>query len=183
VYLTVVTLGLLSRAGLLILPPSLHSVENWYVIAACIVLFAIEFVADKITFVDLVWNALQTVVRVPVAALLAYGASTELPLETRVMVTLLGGAIALAAHSGKIAARTAVSHSPEPISNVALSIGEDGFAVFMIWLASRHPYLAVSVVSVAVLIVIALLRHIVRSFRALFRGAQSDLSKIFSANE
>jgi hypothetical protein len=161
----------------------LQSVENWYVIAACIVLLAIEFVADKTPFVDLLWNALQTFVRIPVAALLAYGASAQLPLVARLVATLLGGAIALAAHSGKIAARTAVSHSPEPFSNIALSIGEDGFAVFLIWLASRHPYWTASVVTVALLTVIAMLRYIVRSFRALFQSAKSDLFDVLAIGE
>jgi hypothetical protein len=182
VYLTVFALGLLVRAGLLTLPPSLHSVASWSVIVPCAILFLIEFVADKIPILDLVWNALQTFVRVPVAALLAYGATTQLSPGTQVIATVLGGAIALAAHSGKIAARTAVSHSPEPFSNIALSIGEDGFVVFITWFASRHPYWASVIVLTALLIVLSLLRFMIRSVRALFSSAEQAVSNAFHSD-
>ena len=176
VYLTVAMLGLLSRTGFLTLPPSLHSVVSWYVIVPCAALFAIEFVADKIPVLDLVWNALQTFVRVPVAALLAYGATNQLSPELQAIATLVGGAIALAAHGGKIAARTAVSHSPEPFSNIALSVAEDGFVVFLTWFMSRHPFWAVTIVMAALLIVLSVVRFVVRSVRALFRGAEKAVS-------
>ena len=182
VYLTVAVLGLLVRAEVLVLPPSLNSVSNWYVIAVCGILFAIEFIADKIPILDLVWNALQTFVRVPVAALLAYRATTQLSPGMQVLATFLGGAIALAAHSGKIAARTAVSHSPEPFSNIALSVGEDAFVVFLTWVASKHPYWASFIVLTALLIVAAFLRFAFRSVRALFRGAQQAVSNVFCSD-
>jgi hypothetical protein len=176
VYLTVAVLGGLARAGMLALPASLHSLSSWYVIVPCLALFAIEFVADKVPIVDLVWNALHTFVRVPIAALLAYGATTHLSPEMQAIATLLGGAIALAAHSGKIAARTAVSHSPEPISNIALSLGEDAFVVFLTWFATRHPYAASVIVLVALLMVLSLIRFVFRSVRALFRGAEEAVT-------
>lgn len=181
VYLTVAVLGLLVRAGVLVLPPSLHSVASWYVIVACAILFVIEFVADKIPILDLVWNALHTFVRVPVAALLAYGATSQLSPGIQILATFLGGAIALAAHSGKIAARTAVSHSPEPFSNIALSLGEDGFVVFLTWFATRHPYWTSFIVLTALLIVLSFLRFVFRSVRALFRGAEQAVSNAASS--
>jgi Domain of unknown function (DUF4126) len=176
VYLTVAMLGVLARGGVLALPASLHSLSSWYVIVPCLVLFAIEFVADKVPIVDLVWNALHTFVRVPIAALLAYGATTQLSPEMQAVATLLGGAIALAAHGGKIAARTAVSHSPEPFSNIALSLGEDAFVIFLTWFATRHPYAASIIVLVALLIVLSLVRFVFRSVRSLFRGAEEAVS-------
>ena len=176
VYLTVAVLGGLARAGMLALPASLHSLSSWYVIVPCLALFAIEFVADKVPIVDLVWNALHTFVRVPIAALLAYGATAQLSPEMQAIATLLGGAIALAAHSGKIAARTAVSHSPEPFSNIALSLGEDAFVVFLTWFATRHPYAASVIVLVALLMVLSLIRFVFRSVRALFRGAEEAVT-------
>src|SRR4029077_8482585 len=78
VYATVATLGLIARAGVLPLPPSLAVLANWYVIGVCAVLFAIEFFADKIPAFDLIWNALHTFIRVPVAALIAYRATAAL---------------------------------------------------------------------------------------------------------
>jgi hypothetical protein len=176
VYLTVAVLGLMVRTGILALPASLHSVASWWVIVPCLALFAIEFVADKIPIFDLVWNALQTFVRVPIAALLAYGATSQLSPEMQAMATLAGGAIALAAHGGKIAARTAVSHSPEPFSNIALSLGEDGLVVFLTWFATRHPYWSSIIVLTAVLIVLSVLGFVIRSVRALFRGAEQAVS-------
>ena len=144
-------------------------------IVPCAILFVIEFFADKIPIFDLVWNALQTFVRVPVAALLAYGAAMQLSPGMQLMTAILGGAIALAAHSGKIAARAAVSHSPEPFSNIILSVGEDVFVVFLTWFATRHPYWSSIIVLIALLIILSVLRYVIRSVRALFRGAEKVL--------
>ena len=89
--------------------------------------FAVEFFADKIPAFDLIWNALHTFIRVPVAAVLAYQASAALsPLE-QMAATIAGGLIALAAHGGKTAARAAVTPSPEPFSNMTLSLAEMGW--------------------------------------------------------
>ena len=107
VYATVATLGLLAHAGVLNLPPALNLLTSWWVIGASGVLFAIEFFADKIPAFDLFWNALHTFVRVPVAALIAYGATAQLSPEKQMLATLAGGIIALAAHGGKTAVRAA----------------------------------------------------------------------------
>src|SRR6476661_3412194 len=125
-YATVAALGLLARFGHLPLPPGLQLLESWAVIAASTALFSIEFFADKIPAFDLIWNALHTFIRVPVAALLAYRASATLSPWEQLFVAAAGGAIAFAAHGGKTAARTVVTASPEPFSNTALSLGEDG---------------------------------------------------------
>src|ERR1035441_9709093 len=145
VYATVATLGLLTHAGVLLLPPALHLVTSWYVIAASGALFAIEFFADKVPAFDLIWNALHTFIRIPVAALLTYQATSALPPWEQLSPSAAGGAIALAAHGGKIAARAAVTASPEPFSNMALSAGEDVLAVSLTWLATRQPYIAASI--------------------------------------
>jgi len=176
VYLTVAALGLLSRTGVLVLPASLHAVASWYVIIPCAILFVIEFVADKIPIFDLVWNSLQTFVRIPIAAVLAYGATSQLSPGMQLTAAILGGAIALAAHGGKIAARTAVSHSPEPFSNIALSMGEDALVVFLTWIVSRHPLLATIIVLIALLIILVLVQFVIRSVRALFTGAEQAVS-------
>src|SRR5919109_4961912 len=146
VYATVATLGLLSRAGVLALPSSLHLVETWPVIGVCAVMFVIEFFADKIPAFDLVWNALHTFVRVPIAALLAFRATAQLSSTDQLLAALAGGLIALAAHGGKTAVRAAVTPSPEPLSNISLSLVEDVAAVGLTWLATRHPYFAATAV-------------------------------------
>ena len=172
VYATVATLGLLTHAGLLDLPSS------WWVIGASGALFAIEFFADKIPAFDLFWNALHTFVRVPVAALIAYGAASQLSPEKQLLATLAGGAIALLAHGGKTAARVAVTPSPEPVSNFVLSAGEDTLAVFLTWLATQHPIAAALIVAAFLAAIVVVMRWIVRAMtramRNLFRGADDE---------
>ncbi|MGA9963896.1 MAG: DUF4126 domain-containing protein [Terriglobales bacterium] len=177
VYATVATLGLLAHAGVLPLPPSLQLLSSWWVIAASGALFAIEFFADKIPAFDLIWNALHTFIRIPVAALLAYRATASLSPSEQLIATVAGGAIALAAHGGKTAVRAAVTPSPEPFSNMALSLGEDGLAIFLTWFATQHPYSAIAVVSLLLLVIVVLTRWVVRSLRALLRGAERELAK------
>jgi hypothetical protein len=177
VYATVATLGLLARAGVLPLPPTLQLLSSWWVIAASGALFAIEFFADKIPAFDLIWNALHTFIRIPVAALLAYRATASLSPSEQLIATVAGGAIALAAHGGKTAVRAAVTPSPEPFSNMALSLGEDGLAIFLTWFATQHPYGAIAIVSLLLLVIVVLARWVVRSLRALFRGAEHELAK------
>lgn len=176
VYATVATLGLLAHAGMLALPSGLHVLSSWWVIAAAGVLFAIEFFADKIPAFDLFWNALHTFVRIPVAALIAYGATSQLSPEKQLLATLAGGAIALMAHGGKTAARVAVTPSPEPLSNFALSAGEDTLAVFLTWLATRHPIAAASIVVAFLLAIVVVIRWVVRAMKNLFRGAENQLA-------
>ncbi len=168
VYATVATLGLLAHTGVIALPASLNLLGNWYVIGVSGALFGLEFVADKIPGFDLFWNALHTFIRVPVAALLAYRATDSLSPFEQIAAAAAGGAIALLAHGGKTAARAAVTPSPEPFSNIALSVGEDLVAVSITWLATKHPYLAAGIVAALLLITILMVRWIVRWLRTLF---------------
>src|SRR5208282_1371806 len=175
-YATVASLGLMAHAGWVDLPPGLHLLSSWWVIAAAGTLFAIEFFADKVPAFDLVWNALHTFVRVPVAALMAYGAAAQLSPEKQLLATLAGGAIALAAHGGKTAARVAVTPSPEPVSNFALSAGEDILAVFLTWFATQHPIAAALMVAVFLGAIGMMIRWVVRAMKNLFRGAENELA-------
>ena len=176
VYATVATLGLLAHAGLLDLPGSLHLLSSWWVIGAAGALFAIEFFADKVPAFDLLWNALHTFIRIPVAALIAYGATSQLSPEKQLLAALAGGAIALAAHGGKMAARVAVTPSPEPVSNFALSAGEDTLAVFLTWFATQHPIAAALVVAIFLGAIGMMIRWVVRAMKNLFRGAENELA-------
>ncbi len=180
-YATVATLGLLAHAGLVDLPSGLHLLASWWVIAASGVLFGIEFFADKIPAFDLIWNALHTFVRVPAAALLAYGATSQLSPEKQLLAALAGGAIALAAHGGKTAARVAVTPSPEPVSNFALSAGEDALAVFLTWLATQHPIAASLIVVAFLAAIVVVMRWIVRAMtralKNLFPGVPGETAE------
>jgi Domain of unknown function (DUF4126) len=170
VYAAVATLGLLSHTRWLELPASLHLLSDWRVIAAALVMFGIGFFVDKIPAVDLVWNAVHTFIRIPVAALLAYQATATLTPGEQLAATLAGGTIALIAHGGKTAVRAAVTPSPEPFSNIALSMGEDFAAVALTWLATWAPYIAAGIAVVLIVITLLLIRFVMHSLRWLFRG-------------
>src|ERR1700676_4738047 len=180
VYATVATLGLLAHAGVIPLPPALHLLSSWYVIACSALLFLMEFFADKVPVFDLLWNTLHTFVRVPVAALLAYAATAQLSSGMQLLATLLGGAIALAAHSGKTAVRAVVTPYPEPFSNITLSLGEDALAVFLTWFATRHPYLAAMITLAFVLVIVVLTRWVVGALRSMFRKASKEIDLLFN---
>jgi len=178
VYATVATLGVLGRTGVLPLPASLHTLESWPVIAVSVAMFIVEFFADKVPAFDLLWNAFHTFVRIPVAALIAYGATSHLSPGAQLLSALLGAAIAFAAHGGKLALRAAVTPSPEPVSNIALSLTEDAAAVGLTWFASRHPYATAAIVAVLVLLVIVTIRWVTRALKRLFRGAKRELAEV-----
>jgi hypothetical protein len=175
-YATVAVLGFAARFGHLLLPPGLVLLGSWPVIGASVALFVIEFFADKIPAFDLIWNALHTFIRVPVAGLLAYQATAQLSPERQLLATLLGAAVALAAHGGKTAARAAVTPSPEPFSNIGLSVTEDAVAIGLTWLATRHPYIAGSFALVFVVLIFLVIRLVIRALRALFVGAEAQVA-------
>jgi hypothetical protein len=175
VYATVATLGLLDRAGAIALPAPLDPLASWWVIGACAVLFAIEFFADKVPVFDLLWNALHTFVRVPVGALLAYGTAAPLSPGWQLAAAALGGVIALVAHGGKTAVRAAVTPSPEPVSNIGLSLAEDALAIFLTWFATAHPFIAAAIVLVLLVIAAIVARWIGRALGALIRSGRRAL--------
>lgn len=180
-YATVATLGVLAHARVFDLPPSLHLLSSWPVIVAAGLLFLLEFFGDKVPAFDLLWNALHTFIRVPVAMLLSFGATQQLSPTAQLGATALAGLIALAAHSGKTAVRAAVTASPEPFSNIALSFGEDIAAISLTWFATTHPVLAAGIALAGVLLVVLFLRFVVRSLSRLFRQAGSAMRSLFSA--
>ena len=175
VYATIGTLGLLGHFGVVNLPPQLRLLDNWWIISASAVLFGIEFFADKVPAFDLIWNALHTFIRVPIAALLAYAATSHLSPEKQLLATIVGGLIALAAHGAKTSVRAAVTPSPEPVSNFSLSLAEDVIAISLTWFATRHPYWAAEIVLVLLVIIVIMVRWVIRSLKALFRGAERHL--------
>jgi hypothetical protein len=172
IYATVLTLGILARTQWVALPPGLDSLGHTWVLVVCGIMFAMEFVADKIPGFDMMWNALHTFVRVPIAALVAYHASSQLTPQMQLLATAIGAAIALAAHGSKTALRAAVTPSPEPASNIALSTAEDAAAIGLTWFATHHPVIAASIALVC-------LAAIILAARALFRAIQRPLRKLF----
>lgn len=145
VYATVGALGLLHWFGLYELPPSLEVLAHPWVIATACTLYAVEFLADKIPYVDSVWDSVHTFVRPPAAAVLAYGAMGDVSEPARVAAGLLAGTFAFTAHGTKATARLAANASPEPFSNWVLSLGEDILALSLVGLVTQYPTVALLV--------------------------------------
>jgi hypothetical protein len=164
-YATIATLGLLQRFGVIHLPASLQVLAHPWVLGIAIALYVIEFLADKIPYVDSVWDAIHTVIRPPAAALVAYGAAGAAPLEWRWGAALLAGGVALTSHGTKASARAAANASPEPFSNWTLSLGEDVLAVWLTWMATVHPRATIVVVVVLIALAVFILFHLFRFLR------------------
>jgi hypothetical protein len=172
-YATVATLGLLERFGVIHLPQSLHVLSHPVILILAIVLYIVEFFADKVPYVDTVWDVIHTFIRPPAAALIAYTAAGAAPAEWRWGAALLAGGVALTSHGAKASARAAVNTTPEPLSNWALSFGEDVLAVWLTWMATVHPVATSIVVVALVALSVFLLFH-------LFRFARRALQRLFA---
>src|ERR1700689_657590 len=169
VYATVLTLGLLAHAHWVVLPPGLEALSDWWIIGASGTLFVAEFIADKIPGFDLLWNALHTFIRVPVAALLAYRATTQLSPGRQVLATAAGAAIALAAHGSKPAARALVTPSPEPVSNIPVRASEDVGAGGITGLPPQTPWAAASITIGLLLVSILMVRSVIKALQGLWQ--------------
>jgi hypothetical protein len=167
-YATVATLGLLQRFGVANLPPSLAVLSHPAVITVALVLFVVEFVADKIPFFDNVWDAIHTFIRPPAAAILAYAAVAGIDEPWRVVAALVAGGVALTSHGTKASARAAVNTSPEPISNGVLSLTEDAIAIGLAWLAATHPVFTLILTTFLVVAAILALTLIYRLLKRVF---------------
>ncbi len=166
-YASVATLGLLGRFAHLQLPGDLSLLTGWWVIGVAVVLYLIEFIADKIPVVDSIWDAIHTFIRVPAGAVLAAASFGDFDRSVQVVAFLLGGGLALSSHGTKAAARMVVNTSPEPATNVAASLAEDGLAVGSVLLAAFYPVLLLIVVVTGLILSLFLLPSIVRYFRSL----------------
>ncbi|MFL5403412.1 MAG: DUF4126 domain-containing protein, partial [Gemmatimonadales bacterium] len=166
-YLTVATAGLFQRFGLLQLPDSLQVLANPIVIGIAVALFVIEFVADKIPYVDTAWDAVHTFIRPPAAALIAYSAFGQVPEEWKVGASLLAGGVALTSHGAKATSRAAANTSPEPFSNWTLSVLEDGLAVFLTWMAATHPVITALIVVVLVILAVMVIWKLYGYFKVI----------------
>jgi hypothetical protein len=154
VYATVAAAGFFHRFGVVQLPEALQVLANPVVMAIATALFLIEFVADKIPYVDSAWDAVHTFIRPPAAALIAYSAFGPVPEEWKVGAALLAGGVALTSHGAKATSRAAANTSPEPVSNWTLSLLEDAAAVFLAWMAAAHPIITAAIVVVLVILAV-----------------------------
>jgi hypothetical protein len=167
-YATVAILGLASRYGWVALPPQFQAFDNNWIIGTALALYVIEFVADKIPWVDSVWDAVHSVIRPIGGAAIAVTTLGDTSTTTETLVALLGGALAASTHFTKSGTRVMANASPEPFSNWALSIGEDIFVVSLGFLALKYPAAAAVVVIVGLAIIIVLSAWIIRAVRRRF---------------
>lgn len=177
-YATVAAAGLFQRLGIIELPGSLQVLANPLVLGIAIALFLVEFVADKIPYVDTAWDAVHTFIRPPAAALLSYGAfaGEGFPEEWKLAAALLAGSVALTSHGAKASTRAAVNVSPEPVSNWTLSFLEDGLVVFLTWLAAEHPLLTAALVFALMILAIYLVWTLYGFLRAALRRLGGGIS-------
>jgi hypothetical protein len=167
-YLTVFVIGLLERFGVVHLPGELHVLAHPVVLIIAGLLFVIEFIADKIPYVDSVWDAVHTFIRPPAAALLAYATFGGVPEQWKIGAALLAGTVALTSHGAKASTRAAANTVPEPVSNWALSTLEDGVVVFLTWMAAEHPVITGVIVAILVAICVFVIWKLFRFFKQLF---------------
>jgi hypothetical protein len=172
-YATVLTLGLLQRFHFAHLPGDLAYLGHTWVLVVSGALYGIQFIADKIPAVDSVWDMIHTFIRVPAGAILAASAFANFDPSIRLIALLVGGGIALSSHSTKTATRVAANTSPEPFSNVALSLIGDAVAFGGTLLMSVHPAVLCVIVIAAVVLSIVIVHWIVRWFRRVFRPRSS----------
>ncbi len=168
-YAAVLVLGGAERLGLVSLPADLHVLASPWVLGVATVLFALNFLADKIPYVDSLNDMLHTVVRIPAGALLAYGAAGGLSPEAAVIAGLLGGTLAAGTHLAKTGSRALINTSPEPFSNVAASLAEDVSVVGGLALAITHPITFLCLLALFVALLVWLLPKLWRLARMPFR--------------
>lgn len=172
-YATVTVLGLLQHYGLARLPGGLHVLDNWLIIGVAAFLYLIEFVADKVPYVDSVWDVVHTFIRVPAGALLALSATTELHPTVQVLALLFGGGLALSTHGTKATIRAAANASPEPLSNWTLSIVEDIFALGATVLMALHPVVLLVIIVIFLLVLAWILPKVLRRLRRMLAGVRN----------
>ena len=149
------------------LPPGLHVLENPFVLAATGTLAVVEFLADKIPALDSLWDALQTLVRIPGGAALAAGVFGGDGATWVAGAAVLGAALAAITHAAKASLRAAVNTSPEPFSNIALSLLGDAAVPAALWLANAHPVASLVLVGVAAVLMATLTVLLLRFLRGL----------------
>lgn len=174
-YATVSVLGLLQKFGATRLPGGLEVLDSWWIIGIAGFLYTVEFVADKVPYVDSIWDVVHTFIRVPAGAVLAYAATNNLDPTVAVIAGLLGGGLAFSSHGTKAALRATANLSPEPVSNWALSFIEDGIAIIGSILSVFAPVIIAFVLAVFLIIFFWLLPKFLRAIRRMMSATRSFL--------
>ena len=175
-YITVLTLGLMDRFGVLELPAQLEVLSHPLVLATGGTLVLVEFVADKIPYLDNTWDALHSFIRIPAGAVLATSAIGDVEPHILWAAALTGGFVSLAAHGAKASTRLAINSTPEPFTNWFVSLVEDLLSLIVLWLVSSHPSLALGLIALLLTGFLSLIYILYRFLKTVFRGGETTVS-------
>ena len=175
-YAAVFLTGFAGWMGWFQLPPGLHVLQHPGVLVASGFMLFAEFFADKIPFVDTIWDTVHTVIRIPAGAALAAGAMGADSQAMTWVAAILGGSLAATSHAAKLTTRAAVNTSPEPFSNIAVSLAEDGFVVFMLWLSATHPVIFAIALVLALILAVALMILLIKFLRVVIARSSDFFS-------
>jgi hypothetical protein len=175
VYATVAVLGLSLHFGLVALPEQVRAFDHPAIITVALAMYVVEFIADKIPWVDSVWDVVHTFVRPVGGALVAAAALGDASPTARALAALLGGSVAMSTHLAKAGTRAAANTSPEPFSNWLLSLGEDILAIALSYGALQHPMLALIVAAALLLVMLLFASVLVRALRQRFRRSRQPV--------
>ena len=176
-YATVFIIGLLAKFNYVQLPAMLDILSNPIVLSVAGVLCVIEFLADKIPYVDSAWDSIQTFIRIPAGALLAMGAINSHDPVVATVTALLGGTLAGATHATKAGCRAMINTSPEPVSNIAASLTEESMLVTGGWLVFAHPAVFIGLLCGFILLMFWLLPKLWRGIKTVL-GNVGKISKV-----
>jgi hypothetical protein len=169
-YAAILTLGLLGSSGHMVLPPELHILTDPIVIGAAALMYCVEFFADKIPGVDVVWDSIHTFIRIPAGAVLAAQVIGDVSPSAEIAAALLGGTLAAGSHFTKAGTRILINASPEPFSNWTASFVEDVAVIAGVWAAVQHPWVFLAALVLFIALVIWALPKIWRGIKALLRA-------------
>jgi hypothetical protein len=177
-YITVFAVGMMNKFGYIHLPATLDILSSPIVIAVAGLLSVIEFLADKIPYVDTAWDSIQTFIRIPAGALLAMGAINTSDPAIATIAALLGGSLAGATHAAKAGSRALINTSPEPVTNIAASLGEESALITGGWLVFAHPAVFIGLLAGFVVLLLWLLPKVWRGVRIIL----NKISSVITAN-
>lgn len=172
-YATVSVLGLLQKFGSVKLPGGLEVLDNWWIIGISGFLYTVEFFADKIPYVDSVWDVVHTFIRIPAGAIVAYAAVSEMDPTISIPAALVGGGFAFASHGTKAAVRVGANLSPEPVSNWLLSLFEDAIAFVGTLLSVFAPIIIAIVLVLFAIFFFWFFPKVYRTFRRMINAVKA----------
>jgi len=174
-YATVAVLGLCSRFHIVAVPDQFKAFEHPAIISIALVMYVVEFVADKVPWFDSLWDTIHTIVRPIGGALVAVAALGDATAGAQIAAALLGGSVAMTTHLGKAGTRAVANTSPEPFSNWALSLSEDALAIGLTYVAIQHPLLALAVAICLLVAIVAFAAVLIRAARRRFGSRPSHV--------